>query len=477
MKRVFRRLAGLFVLVPVLAQAEGFSRADWNADLEQLQSLLATNYPSLEWQARRGVDLPGIVARARAQLEQAKDDNAARGVFERFLARFGDGHLSIEWDANPPDPADDTSLPLCVRYGYNDDGSDLRATARGINGYEDITPAGGTIGAGFLTVEGHLLAVLRVSSFVPSRAHCEQYLRDSKPPPHQASEYSDAVGAAITRLYLAEIEERLRQLGARKPVALLVDVSGNGGGTQVSITVARLLGGQAVRNPRVAYVREPVRAKDLEENTKELRAELRRAPRRERAFVMPLVAPLEAASVAARQPCDLMPLWKGEKVSCSNLVQGPFFASGLIDQELPEEWLGKSWAPYVSNTAEYGLHARAWGGPVLVLVDERSASSTELFAAMLQDSKAAVVIGAPTFGAGCGWTMGKYESSKLLEHSRARVLMPDCSRLRADGSDELDGIQPDLLIGIRRPDTQKQRADRVAGRLPEALKLVSTLRP
>jgi C-terminal processing protease CtpA/Prc len=110
---------------------------------------------------------------------------------------------------------------------------------------------------------------------------------------------------------------------------------------------------------------------------------------------------------------------------------------------------------------------------VIVLVDERSASSTELFAAMLQDSKAAVVIGAPTFGAGCGWTMGKYESSKRLEHSRARLLMPDCSRLRADGGDELDGIQPDLLIGIRRPDTQKQRADRVAARLPEALKLVS----
>jgi C-terminal processing protease CtpA/Prc len=92
-----------------------------------------------------------------------------------------------------------------------------------------------------------------------------------------------------------------------------------------------------------------------------------------------------------------------------------------------------------------------------------------LFAAMLQDAHAALVIGAPTAGAGCGWTMGQYESSRVLDRSHARVMIPDCARLRADGSNEIDGIQPDVLIGFRRADTARQRAQRLAKALPGVL--------
>jgi hypothetical protein len=478
MKRVFRRLVALFAVAPLLAHAEAFSRADWIADLDQLQSLLATNYPSLEWQARRGVDLPGILARARTQIESASSDADARAAIDRFLSRFGDGHLSIEWNTNQPDPADDAKLPDCERFGFRDD-PDVRAIAPLFAGYEDITPKGGTVGAGFVTVDGKRVGVLRVALFMPGRTHCEQYLRDRqvKPPKHELEDYEAAIGIGATNLFLLEIEERLRQLAARQPAAILVDGAGNGGGNDSAIALARMLGGEGVRNPRLLYVREPIRAGNLAERAAELRAELRKASRRERAFANDLLATLDAGKAAADKPCDLMPLWKGEAVACSNRVQGPFYASGLVEYEVPEEWLHKSWARLVSETANYDPRPRAWRGPVIVLVDERSASATELFAAMLQDSKAALVIGAPTFGAGCGWTMGKYESSKILENSRARLVMPDCTRIRADGSDELDGIQPDLLIGIRRPDTQKQRAERVAARLPEGLKLVSTSRP
>jgi hypothetical protein len=465
----------LIALAPLANAGDSPDRQAWLADFEQLKSLLATHYPNFEWQARRGVDLPALAARARSLLERAGDDVEARAVFERFLARFGDAHLSIEWDAHPPDPADDPTLSDCVRFGFRDD-ADTRAIARLLEGYEDITPNGGTIGAGFVIVDGRLLAVLRVPSFVPSRVQCEQFLRGLGTPARTAGSglaaYEDSIGTGVSRLYLAEVEERLRQLGARKPAALLVDVAGNGGGKQLAITLARMLGGDAVRNPRVAFVREPVRAEFLTTRATALRSELRHVRRRERAFLSPFLAPLETAIEAAGKPCDLAPLWKGEPVSCSNLVEGPFFAGGLIEHELPEEWLGKTWAGFVSNTSEYGTRGRAWSGPVLVLVDDGSASATELFAAMLQDARAALVIGTPTLGAGCGWTMGQYQSSLLLERSQARVLIPDCTRIRADGSNELDGVQPDLLIGLRRTDTPRQRAQRVAARLPEALKLV-----
>jgi hypothetical protein len=465
------RLLFLLVFVPLLAHADGFTRADWIADLDELQTLLATNYPNLEWHARRGVDLPGNVARARAALDRAQSDDDARAIFERFIARLGDSHLSIEWDGNPPDPADDATLPDCVRFGFRDD-PDTRAIAANLPGYRDITPAGASIGAGFATVGDQLIGVLRVSSFVPTRTQCEMYLRTRGPAPKKSTDlapYEDAIGTGASRLWLAEVEERLRQLAARRPAALLVDVAGNGGGKQLAITLARMLGGDAVRAPAVAFVREPLRARDLAARAQRLSGALRKAPRAERDFASAILRPLLAAAQAAAEPCDLMPLWQGAPVSCTNLVAGPFYAGGFVEHEVPDAWLDKAWAREISYTAEYGAHARAWNGPVIVLVDENSASATELFAAMLQDSGAALVIGAPTLGAGCGWTMGQYESSRILAHSGARVMIPDCSRLRADGSNELDGIQPDILIGFRRPDTARQRAQRLAKTLPNAV--------
>ena len=469
--------------LPLLAQAQtttqspaqektpAFSRAGWSADLEQLQSLLATNYPGLEWHARRGVDLPGIASRARAALEGARSDAEAHGIFERLLARLGDEHLSIEWDANPPDPADDASLPDCVRFGFRDD-PDRHAIAARLEGYQDISPTGATIGAGFVTVGGRLVGVLRVASFVPSRTQCEYFLRErgpAAPAGGALAPYEDAIGIGASRLYLSEIEERLRQLAARRPAALLVDVAGNGGGKQLAITLARMLGGEAVRAPSLAFVREPVRAQELAARAERLTRTMRKAPRAEREFVASIAQPMAAAARAAREPCDLAPLWRGAAVDCSNLVTGPFYAGGFVEHELPDGWLGKPWAGEVSYTAEYGAHPRAWTGPVIVLVDENSASATELFAAMLQDAHGALLIGAPTAGAGCGWTMGQYTSSRILAHSGARVMIPDCARLRADGTNEIDGVQPDLLIGFRRADTQRQRAGRLAQALPEAL--------
>jgi hypothetical protein len=465
-----RFLIGL-ALLPLLVSAQTFSRADWSADLEQLKSLLATNYPNLEWHARRGVDLPGVAARAQAALDRAQSDEEARGIFERFVARLGDAHLSIEWDANPPDPADDPSLPDCLRFGFRDD-ADTRSIANRLEGYQDIAPNGATIGAGFLTVNGRSIGVLRIASFVPSRAQCEYFLRErgpARPASGALATYEDAIGTGASRLYLSEIEERLRQLAARRPAALLVDVAGNGGGKQLAVTLARMLGGDAVRAPALAFVREPVRAREISERAERLARTLRKAPRAESEFVMPMLGPLRTAARSAREPCDLSPLWRGAPVSCSNLVSGPFFAGGLVSRELPDAWLEKRWAGELSGTAEYGPHPRAWSSPVIVLVDEGSASATELFAAMLQDAHAALLIGAPTLGAGCGWTMGQYESSRILSHSGARVMIPDCARLRADGTNEIDGIQPDVLIGFRRTDTPRQRAERLTKALPDAV--------
>ena len=84
---------------------------------------------------------------------------------------------------------------------------------------------------------------------------------------------------------------------------------------------------------------------------------------------------------------------------------------------------------------------------------------------MLRDNNAATIIGAPSGGAGCGYTNGGIQT--FLKNIGARVKIPDCVRLRVDGSNEVAGITPDVLVPWRPNDTRYQRAKRALDTLSE----------
>jgi hypothetical protein len=69
-------------------------------------------------------------------------------------------------------------------------------------------------------------------------------------------------------------------------------------------------------------------------------------------------------------------------------------------------------------------------------------------------------------GAGC--TNGGIQT--FLKNSRAGVKIPDCIRLRADGTNEVAGITPDVLIPWRRNESRYQRVKRVFYALSEYIK-------
>ena len=149
------------------------------------------------------------------------------------------------------------------------------------------------------------------------------------------------------------------------------------------------------------------------------------------------------------------------------MVTGTLYAGGLVAEPLagPHD---RPWSETVSAASRFPPSPPLWRGPLIVLVDANSASSSELFAAMLQDRHAATILGAPTAGAGCGHMTDA--QPLVLRHSGARLFMPDCVRLRADGGDEVAGVQPDVLVGFRPHDTAAERVDRVARALPQAVK-------
>jgi len=96
-------------------------------------------------------------------------------------------------------------------------------------------------------------------------------------------------------------------------------------------------------------------------------------------------------------------------------------------------------------------------------VDRGTWSAAEYFAALLQDNHAATVIGELTGGAGCGYTDGGIPAT--LKNSGAQLKMPDCVRFRADGSNEVNGITPDILLPWSGHDSDFQRVSKLLAAL------------
>ena len=116
----------------------------------------------------------------------------------------------------------------------------------------------------------------------------------------------------------------------------------------------------------------------------------------------------------------------------------------LVDGRCDRSAIGRN-EPVCSNLTPPGDVDRlsglgAWQGPVVVLVDHRSASAAEDFAYWLVGSGVARLVGERTFGAGCGYMDGgwAYQFTAFDAHA----MMPNCSRYTADGINQIEGLEP-----------------------------------
>jgi hypothetical protein len=186
----------------------------------------------------------------------------------------------------------------------------------------------------------------------------------------------------------------------------------------------------------------------------------------ERERLLVLARQADAKRAAAQTPCDSAPLWRGEHPACEWLGQG-FYASGLLASADPKTLRGKPWAELLFSPMQYPYEEGVWQGPLVILVDRDVSSAAAQFTALLQDNKTALVLGEPT-GGGCGHTDGGTPTT--LTNSKAQLLVPDCVRLRRNGTNEVMGVVPDILVGFAAADGPRRRALRVLDRLPEAVR-------
>jgi len=80
------------------------------------------------------------------------------------------------------------------------------------------------------------------------------------------------------------------------------------------------------------------------------------------------------------------------------------------------------------------------GKPLVVLVNEGSASASEIVAGALQDQKRAVIVGRPTFGKGSVQTILPMNNKAALKLTTARYYTPNGRSIQAEG------IVPDIAI-------------------------------
>jgi hypothetical protein len=451
----------------------------WLEDLVQLRDALSGHYAHLEWAVEeRGANLPQLWSMAEGQLKNAKSDAEARQTFDKFLEYFGDGHLRMDWSQSGPQPQA-SSTPAtegaanCAAMGFRQR-KDNGAVALQAPGYQPLGNADDVLfPAGIIDHSGKKIGVLRIQLFSydihPSL--CEDAVKALSSQGKQPAE--DQVRGLVDQLFHAAFVRQVKALSAARPDLLLVDIAGNGGGTEWAEAAMRVLTPIPLRSLDFGMVRHPHWLKQLDDRDRELAVYETKAKGNDKAVLRDLRLKIAKARAEVATPCDMLPLWKGEKPACPMLVSGVGTAGGLLGSGSVKEVWKLSWGSSLLHAAAYDFEEGAWSGPLIILVDQKTASASVQFAGTLQGNKAAIVMGAPTMASGCGFTWGGIETR--LKNSGARVHIPDCARLRPDGSDDNGGVDPDVLVGFKTPEAAPRRVQHFLRRLPEAVQAAEAL--
>ena len=467
MRKFLRGVLAAVVLAGIssTATAQTFDPKPWLEDLTQAKGAFAAKYANLEWaQFDAQTPLSDLFSDTEARVKSAGSDADARAAFDRLARRLGDGHVRFDWATASSAESQD----ICVDYSPSYAAAPLAGAATDYVALH--TPQSAVFPAGVIQAGGRRVGVIKIGMFGPhaTPAYCRAAaaalnIPQDKPcddPCQDRLEHWASV--RMTEDFAAQIEA-LKTAGAD---VLLVDIAGNGGGSEWAETAARMVTPIRIVAEPLGFVRGPHWTTRLGGLEAKLRDFAKAASPEDRAELLKLADRAAAAKAVAQTPCDSAPLWMGSRLACSWLGGG-ISATGLLASADPQALRGKPWAPLVFEASEVPYREGVWKGPLIVLVDRGTGSASEEFAAELQDNHAALILGEATYGVGCGHTDGGTPTT--LAHSGAVLELPDCARFRADGSNEVRGVLPDVLVGFRKSDSARLKAADFMAKLPDAL--------
>jgi hypothetical protein len=446
----------IFVAGAPCAAGQDFDPGPWTADFRQMLAEMSLHHANLEYAvSQRRMDLAELRREGEARLQRARSAREAMEILERLGRFFGDGHIRLEW---PPAASGGGSnsgstgspQPLCRRLGYTQrasPGLDFSHIS-GFAAAEDADAA--YFPGGLLRLEGgEVFGIVRIGLFseyahpaLCAEAQKERGLADDA---ECEEKCVWELELAVSDLLTAALERRLEALRQAGAAAILVDLVGNGGGTDWVEPAARTLTPVPLRSPRMGFLRHPHWTRQLRARLSELEADLATERTADRERMEEGARRLRQAIAESEKPCDRSAVWEtGKLPGCSLVVADLLYTSGVFPYAGRDEFAGLNSRWVLFSFSRYRYTEGFSRLPLYVAVDGGTASAAEYFAAMLQDNRAATIVGTVTLGSGCGYTDGGIRT--VLANSGARLHLPDCVRLRADGSNEVQGLAPDVLL-------------------------------
>lgn len=463
-------LMGLALLLALAtpARAEPWSPASWLEDLAQAKTAFQTKYASLPWlEHDRGVGLDSLFAPAETALRSARSDHEARAIFDLLARRAYDGHVRFEWPKEQA--AGQAAKPKdgCAALGF--EAQDRPGVGSLLPGYHPLgDPA--PFPAGLVPVGHERIGIVRIPIFAaqafPEACHAalQDLGRNAREPCDEACK--TAVLANVYDRLTRALARQLRVLKAAGATALMVDLTNNPGGTQWAFAAVQMVTAKPPVFQRLGFQRGEHWTRIWTREEAELREFARKtSDPTDKARLLAWAAQVELLRRDAEKPCPTPNPCAPDK---------PAGYMSLVPSAPASEFYGKPWGKTVFAPAEFSYQNGVWNGPTLVLVDERTGSAAESFAAILQDNHAAIIVGSRTVGSGGGYVDGG--TPTVLKHSRGILIVPDHAKFRADGSNAVEGVIPDVQIGIRFTDGAPLKRRLIMKYLPEAIRLAKEQR-
>jgi len=462
------------------AQQAQFDRKAWIKDYEELKTALEQRYSNLAWFAsfQGGVDLPALNKRTMDAFRRAKSDRDARRAISQFVAGFH-GHFSRLEDLEPatqtktPEPPPFTYTPEqpeagCAALGYASRSTtsfslpfeslpDFRLIA---DGQEQPLRAGV-----FTLANHHQVGIIRLSEFetTPYPVFCIKAWKTDVWKDHNQLRQGKLEDTIETAWY-ETIAGLLSQFKAAGVYAVLVDVGTNYGGDDSGDMAARLFTSSPMKSATLLMTQEKSASNPFfDEQLDELKRAASYKPNATaKALIDERTNFFTEGQKELSDTCPMDWVWKQRRdwqnEGCRRLHSAGS-SGGPLDYLKPGEIEDIRIARRLHWPAKYTRLWGTWTGAVYVLTDGRTYSSAEMFAAVLQDNHAAKIIGSHSGGSGCGFA--EDPPVLTLTHSHLRFRMPNCVRLRADGTDEVAGVQPDIPVLATEGESSRSRALRI----------------
>ncbi len=471
-------LAGAAAFAPAARAGAAYDAAAWLDDYAQLKKIMEKDYANLAWFAspEGGLDLPSLDRKTLQTLRAARSDDDARQAITRFVAAFKGGHFSVQQALAkapsapkqvPPKAFDATDgVDVCAAQGF------LPTSRIAFSLPLETLPNFQLLADGMASVyragvatasDGRKIGVIRIQNFRLKAfpATCSIALRELR----AKGVTFDAEGLydAADELWLSALKEQIAAFKTAGITALMIDVGDNSGGDDSGDLFPRLLTDRPIRSAQLMVAAGRPAKAYFGEQLATLDAAIAAAPPKPALDALAEARSFFAkATQAAEESCDMSWVWKTRKPwagnSCKRLVNAAY--AGGYAASLPQGAFGDQNIAYrLSSPSRADEFWGLWKGPLYVLTDGKTYSSAEMFSAVVQDNRIGKTVGSATGGDGCGFMSG--DIRQTLPHSGLRLRIPDCLRLRADGSNEVSGIAPDIAVLPMDGEDGRQRSERL----------------